>query len=86
VQIYRGIEIATAKPTMEERRGIPHHLIDYVDPNVNYTAADWARDATEKIVEIEGRKKFRFSSGDRILSQNVNAAAVRCSVDRQFDP
>ena len=55
VQIYRGIEIATAKPTMEERRGVVHHLIDYVDPNTNYTAADWARDATEKISEIESR-------------------------------
>jgi tRNA dimethylallyltransferase len=55
VQIYRGIEIATAKPTTEERRGVAHHLIDYVDPNVNYTAADWARDAKEKIVEIESR-------------------------------
>jgi tRNA dimethylallyltransferase len=55
VQIYKGIRIATAKPTNEEKQGIPHHLIDYVDPNVNYTAADWARDATEKIDEIEGR-------------------------------
>jgi tRNA dimethylallyltransferase len=57
VQIYRGIEIATAKPTEEEMRGVPHHLIDYVDPNVNYSAADWARDAAEKIVEIESRGK-----------------------------
>ena len=55
VQIYKGIQIATAKPTEEEKQGIPHHLIDYVDPNVNYTAADWARDAAKKIVEIEGR-------------------------------
>jgi tRNA dimethylallyltransferase len=57
VQIYRGIEIATAKPTAEERRNVPHHLIDYVDPNVNYTAADWARDAAIKIAEIEARGK-----------------------------
>ncbi len=55
VQIYQGISIATAKPTPEEMRGVPHHLIDYVDPNVNYTAADWARDATRVISEIEGR-------------------------------
>ena len=55
VQIYREIRIATAKPTEEEKRGVPHHLIDYVDPNVNYTAGDWARDAGEKIVEIESR-------------------------------
>jgi tRNA dimethylallyltransferase len=57
VQIYKRIQIATAKPTTEERRGVPHHLIDYVDPNVNYTAADWARDASEKINKVESRGK-----------------------------
>jgi tRNA dimethylallyltransferase len=57
VQIYQKIQIATAKPTEEEKQGIPHHLIDYVDPNTSYTAADWARDATEKVVEIESRGK-----------------------------
>lgn len=55
VQIYQDIEIATAKPSEEEKRGVPHHLIDYVSPNINYTAADWAQDATEKIYEIESR-------------------------------
>ena len=55
VQIYQGIQIATAKPSIEEMRGVPHHLFDYVAPNVNYTAADWATDATEKIHEIEAR-------------------------------
>ncbi|MDQ4122908.1 MAG: tRNA (adenosine(37)-N6)-dimethylallyltransferase MiaA [Acidobacteriota bacterium] len=63
VQIYQEIEIATAKPTMEERRGVPHHLIDYVSPSVNYTAADWARDATEKIYEIERRGKIPILVG-----------------------
>ncbi len=56
VQLYRRIKVATAKPSEEEKQGIPHHLIDYVDPNVDYTAADWAADATAKIVEIESRK------------------------------
>jgi len=55
VQIYRGIEIATAKPSEAEKQGIPHHLIGYVDPNINYTAADWAADAAAKIAEIEAR-------------------------------
>lgn len=63
VQIYKGIEIATAKPTAEEKRGVPHHLIDYIDPNVNYTAADWARDAAEKIVDIETRGKIPILVG-----------------------
>ena len=57
VQIYSGIQIATAKPSDEERRGVRHHLIDYVDPCVNYTAADWAADAARVIVEIESRGK-----------------------------
>ncbi|MGH9945700.1 MAG: tRNA (adenosine(37)-N6)-dimethylallyltransferase MiaA [Pyrinomonadaceae bacterium] len=63
VQIYKGIEIATAKPTDEEKHGVTHHLIDYVDPNINYTAADWARDAAEKIVEIEARGKVSILVG-----------------------
>ncbi len=63
VQIYRGIQIATAKPSMEERRGIVHHLIDYVAPEINYTAADWAADAGKKIVEIERRGKVPILVG-----------------------
>ena len=63
VQIYKGIRIATAKPTAEERRGIPHHLIDHVDPNINYTAADWAKDATAAIADIESRKKIPILVG-----------------------
>jgi len=53
VQIYREIRIATAKPSKAEKRGVPHHLIDYVAPETNYTAADWAQDASRKIYEIE---------------------------------
>jgi tRNA dimethylallyltransferase len=55
VQVYQEIDVATAKVPLSERRGVPHHLIDFVSPNVNYTAVDWARAATEKIEEIEGR-------------------------------
>ena len=55
VQIYQGIEIATAKPSEAEKCGVVHHLIDYVAPNINYTAADWAADAAAKIDEIESR-------------------------------
>src|ERR1041384_1666516 len=57
VQIYKGIEIATAKPTPDELRGVTPHLIAYVDPHINYTAVDWAHDAMEKIVDIESRGK-----------------------------
>jgi tRNA dimethylallyltransferase len=53
VQVYREIEIATAKVPLSERRGVPHHLIDFVPPEINYTAGEWARAAAEKIEEIE---------------------------------
>jgi len=55
VQVYRDIEIATAKVPIEERKGVPHHLIDFVPPSINYTAGEWAREAAAKIEEIEGR-------------------------------
>jgi tRNA dimethylallyltransferase len=55
VQVYREIEIATAKVPVSERRGIPHHLIDFVPPEINYTAGEWAREAVKKIEEIERR-------------------------------
>jgi len=55
VQVYERIQIATAKVPIEERHGIPHHLIDFVSPSINFTAADWAREALRKIDEIERR-------------------------------
>jgi len=55
VQVYREIEIATAKIPVHERRGIPHHLIDFVPPTRNYTAGEWAGDAARAIEEIEAR-------------------------------
>jgi tRNA dimethylallyltransferase len=57
VQIYQGIQIATAKPSAEEMRGVTHHLLNYVPPEIKYTAADWADDAAEKLEEIESRGK-----------------------------
>ena len=55
VQVYQGIQIATAKVPIEERKGIPHHLIDFVPPEINYTAGEWAREAIVKIEDIESR-------------------------------
>ncbi len=63
VQIYKEIQIATAKPSTEEKRGVVHHLIDYVSPEIKYTAADWAQDAGEKISEIEARRNIPILVG-----------------------
>jgi tRNA dimethylallyltransferase len=63
VQVYREIEVATAKVPPSERRGVPHHLIDFVSPDINYTAADWARVASEMIEKIEARGQRVFLVG-----------------------
>ena len=63
VQVYQEIQIATAKVPLEERRGIPHHLIDFVPPSINFTAADFARAATKQIEEIESRGKTAMLVG-----------------------
>jgi tRNA dimethylallyltransferase len=55
VQVYQQIQIATAKVPVEERRGVAHHLLDFVSPLETFTAADWARAAVQKIKEIESR-------------------------------
>ncbi len=63
VQVYQDIQIATAKTPLAERQGVSHHLIDFVSPLVNFTAADWARAAIEKIEEIERRGHKAFLVG-----------------------
>ena len=53
--IYRGLDIGAAKPTPEERRGVPHHLIDVAEPTDRFTVHDWLRAATRVIGEVLGR-------------------------------
>jgi tRNA dimethylallyltransferase len=53
--VYRGFDIGTDKLTMEERRGIPHHLIDIAEPTEVYTAAQFAHDAAAAIRDIHAR-------------------------------
>jgi tRNA dimethylallyltransferase len=62
-QIYRGMDIGTAKPTAAERRAIPHHLIDIKGPDEDYTVADYQRDAFVAIDDIIARGKFPLLVG-----------------------
>ncbi|HEU4931768.1 MAG TPA: tRNA (adenosine(37)-N6)-dimethylallyltransferase MiaA, partial [Pyrinomonadaceae bacterium] len=63
VQVYKEIQIATAKVPLDERKGVPHHLIDFVSPDINYTAGEWAREAAKKIEEIETRGRVPLLVG-----------------------
>ncbi len=55
VQIYKGLDIGSAKPTPEERRGVPHHMLDIMEPTETYSAGRYARDAGRVIDGIFAR-------------------------------
>ncbi len=54
-QIFRGMDIGTAKPTLDEQAGVPHHLIDIVDPGEAFTVAHWLSAANATIADIQSR-------------------------------
>lgn len=57
MQIYKGMDIASAKPTTEEMQGIPHHLIGFLDSSEKYSVARYIEDATKAINDITSRGK-----------------------------
>jgi tRNA dimethylallyltransferase len=61
--VYRGFDIGTDKVAAADRRGIPHHLIDIVDPTAEYTAAHYARDASRIVREVLARGGLPFVVG-----------------------
>lgn len=61
--IYRGMDIGTAKPTQEERRRVRHHLLDVVEPDQRFTAADFKRCAMQAIADIGSRGKLPLLVG-----------------------
>lgn len=63
MQVYRGMDIGTAKPSAEEMDGVPHHLIDICDPGDAYSCADFVRDATLAVEDIISRGKLPIFCG-----------------------
>lgn len=61
--IYKGMDIGTAKPTMEEMDGVPHYGLDLVEPGERFTVADWKDYAEEKIKDIKSRGKVPIVAG-----------------------
>lgn len=70
MQIYKGLDIASAKPTEEEMRGIPHHLVGIVDMDTEFSVADYTALAKERISEISARKKLPVLVGGTGLYVN----------------
>ena len=63
MQIYRRMDIGTAKPTAQEQQAVAHHMLDIVEPTENYAVADYARDAESVINEILSRGKQPILTG-----------------------
>jgi tRNA dimethylallyltransferase len=61
--VYRGFDVGTAKPTVEERREVPYHLIDVCDPAETFSAGRWARDARDAIDSIARRGRLPIVCG-----------------------
>ena len=56
--VYKGFDIGTAKPSMEERNGIPHYLIDIVEPEFDYSVAQFVKDAQSAIFKVNSSGKL----------------------------
>jgi len=63
MQIYRHMDIGTAKPTLEERKGVPHHLIDVVNPDENFSVAEFQKMAKCTIDELVLNGKIPIIAG-----------------------
>ena len=78
MQVYRGMDIGTAKPSAAERDEVPHHLLDVADPGEDYSVARYRREVEEAVAAIEGR-------GHRALLVGGTGLYVQAVVDR-LDP
>ena len=81
--VYKGFNIATAKPTIEEMDGVPHHLIDIIEPEYDYSVAEFKKDASLKIDEIISRGAVPIIAGGtglyfRILLENYALPKIEC--------
>lgn len=63
LQVYRGFDIGTAKPSVREQARVAHHLIDILDPHERYSAATFAHDARQAIAEVESRGRLPIVVG-----------------------
>ncbi len=63
MQIYKGMDIATAKPTAEEMCGVPHHLVGFLDPSERFSVSDYCAAAAECVADITARGRLPIMVG-----------------------
>ena len=67
--VYKGMDIGSAKPSADQRQAVPHHLIDVIEPTQSYSAAEFARDARERLAAIHARGRLPLLVGGTLLYQ-----------------
>ncbi len=75
-QVYRGMDIGTAKPGAALRARVPHHLIDILDPDQSYSAGRWREDAISSVQDILGRKHIPLLVGGTMLYYRALVAGL----------
>lgn len=80
--VYKGFDVASAKPTLEERQGVVHHLIDIVEPEFDYSVANYSDDARFVIYDVINRGKIPIVAGGtglyfRVLLENYDLPRVK---------
>ena len=96
MQVYRGMDIGTAKVTLDEMQGVPHHLIDAADPSENYSVARWVEAAAAAAEDIFARGKVPILAGgtnlyiDSLLSgrdfaESGGGSELRDALSAEYD-
>jgi tRNA dimethylallyltransferase len=75
-QVYRGMDVGTAKPSAAEQKRIRHHLIDLIEPTQSYSAGRFRADAVRAIGEIQGRGKIALLVGGTMLYYKALAQGI----------
>ncbi|HEU4644220.1 MAG TPA: tRNA (adenosine(37)-N6)-dimethylallyltransferase MiaA, partial [Burkholderiales bacterium] len=75
-QVYRGMDIGTAKPSAVERERVKHHLVDLLDPTERYSAGRFRADCVDAIMEIQGRGKVPLLVGGTMLYYKALAQGI----------
>jgi tRNA dimethylallyltransferase len=75
-QVYRGMDVGTAKPSVADRTRVPHHLVDLLDPTERYSAGRFRADCVDAIMEIQGRGKVPLLVGGTMLYYKALAQGI----------
>ena len=86
MQIYTGMQIATAKPDAIQRQGILHHMMDFLDPQETYSVAQYAQRARNVICDIYKRGKLPVLTADFLLQGAIVVYSIFMLVSGTYNP